>query len=141
NLLADLETQLGATLLDCTVMRIRGFFQVNYSAAPVAGTSALTMAIREDDRALVSLPAAQLLAQRGPGSSDRYGNWMHRQYWHDTQLTYLHPLPERTPDFDVRARRKLDEQQSALVMYTENHVGSANTLNYTWAIDILLAMP
>jgi hypothetical protein len=139
--LADYVTAAGGDSLNgSTVMAIRGRFFAFDTTGAAAG-AALYMGIREGDALDATLPAAQLLATKAPGTTDRYGNWMHRDYWSsdlggaDTAYTYIYP------PLQVRARRKIDELNSTLLMFVENPTGAADSWTYGFYIDTLLALP
>jgi hypothetical protein len=124
-------------------MAIRGRFWA--SSVQNAGISAvLRWGIRLDDVNQIALPAAQLLASRGVGTTDRYGDWLARDYfWQPTTAGGTSAYMSGSVNYDplnIRSRRKLDELNSTIALYVENPAGSV-TAAYAFDLDLLLALP
>lgn len=140
DLLADFATQTGGgTQQGCTVMAIRGRIWIIGTSVQ---RSAFTAAIRVDDRVVLSLPAAELLNRRGPATTDRYGDWMFREYWWNSNAaTQASQASYEYLPINVRSRRRLDEQQETLALYVEGQAGVASTFEFGFSLDTLLALP
>jgi len=144
DLLADYVTQSGGDSLNgATLMAIRG--RLWASAVQQAGVSiGITWGIRLDEASQVSLPAAQLLSTRAPGSSDRYGDWLARDYfWMPTTAGGINTFANGAveyPALNIRSRRRIDELNATIALYVENLAGGA-TAAYAFDLDLLLALP
>lgn len=123
NLLAAFETEYGADLLGCTVMRVRGFW------IPTAGSAndIQVAGIRTFDESSF----ATLGADDGPGVA-LHSDWM---YWEGQSL-------ENTAGgrvFDVKAMRKIEELNRSLMWAVSNVTAGGQQFNAT--ISVLLALP
>ena len=136
NALSDFEGRYGASLLGCTIMRIK-FSGLFWTDPPAAGSSnaAFSWGFRVDnDQAVISASANAVDA-----------DWM----WHETR--YCIHGPEDTLDGaanrevmqDIKSKRKLDELGDGLFFHVKIEPGSTNPTTLRWLAEwsILIALP
>lgn len=123
NALATFETAYGASLLGCTIMRVRGMIYPGTQAD--GGVIVAGLRVMEDSEFTVGYTAAA-----GPGT-DLHADWM---YWE--------AIPSSRNEghyFDVRAMRKIDELSQGL-LFSISCIDTT-VVDLDFALSILVALP
>jgi len=140
DLLSQFETDYGAQLIGCTVVRIRGIVFAT-TAQEGAGADHFRMAARVESGRGLDLTAA-LPAAAGPFDGEN-ADWMLWQPFFQVRPlagTIDGDLVGRV--IDVRASRKLEELDERLVMFVApNPAAPAVAWTYGWDLSIGVKLP
>lgn len=143
--LSGLETALGASLMGCTVLRIRGRIYVRDRLTTVT-------AVQQDFAYGWIMSSSQVtdLAAGHPNplyattNSDRYSKWMWRSQlnlWRSLAVAVgdSQTIPTDFEEFDVRSKRKMNTLEDTLVFATASGAATG-TLDWVMNCNITLAL-
>lgn len=144
NLTEPLETDMGAQLIGCTVMRIRG----SYSVLDSGGTNddtpiTVVAAIRRGASTITNgavAPGAQLSSEFPLGIPGRHNDWMLYQptIIYDSGAGDLAVAREHV---DVKSMRKIDELGESLGLFLQATPAAGETVRITGVFSLLVALP
>lgn len=136
NCLEPLQTDIGAQLIGCTVMRIRGRLNVNFegtSTTPVQGAIGVRR-ISDDSLAFGAVALANISS--GPSHiPGRHMDWM---------LYEPYALPANNwvdLSFDTKARRKVDEVGDGIMLYMDSTLAGTDHVEIAGILSFLIALP
>lgn len=131
DLLSQFQALLGADLVGCTIMRIRGTVALQNTTAGLGLHAGFGIMVGPAD-----LTAAQTDPDAHPGD-----DWMYWRRFLANQAVAGEFARVDNFDFDVRAKRKLDEVALNLWGGFTNKNNAAGNIAISWATSTLIALP
>lgn len=134
DLLSSFEAALSSSLIGCTIMRMRGALWVQQGSAGGVASN-IVFAARVGD--FTELTGGSTADQNPCTAASDW--FMYEPMAHRTAASYGDDLSGRL--VDVRSHRKLDELGQSLLLFAGGDAAAASTVNFGFALSILVALP